>query len=81
MKKWMALALVASALAGCGGGNGNNGNGGDPTASVPRSASESSAGLVAYLKRLVESDADTKEPVSVDEFDPKKPDDTESETL
>jgi hypothetical protein len=80
MKKWMALALVASALAGCGGGNGN-GNGGDPTVGVPQSASESSQGLVAYLKRLIDSDADTREPVSVDAFDPKKPDDAESETL
>lgn len=53
----------------------------DPTAAVPAEASESSAGLVKYLTELAAAPADDKEPVSLDTFMPKTPDDTEPEPV
>jgi hypothetical protein len=73
--------VAATGLSACGGGggddgggngngNGGNGNGsgqgsGDPLAAVAPEASQSSSGLVAYLKALVSTKAEDREPVSL----------------
>ncbi len=64
MKKSYVAALgVAAVVAACGGG-GDGGTVAPPaTSQVPPSASASAAGLIAYLKDLVLSAADTLEPV------------------
>ncbi len=67
----LALTAVTGAaltLAACGGNNNNNnGNDGTPpvTSEVPASASQSIAGFIDYLMKLVVSSADMLEPVSV----------------
>ena len=64
MQKILISALLAAAvLSACGGGSDNSPP--PATAQVPESASQSPAGFVDYLKRLVASSADTLEPVDV----------------
>jgi hypothetical protein len=86
MNKHLLISLFGAAalLAACGGG-------GDgipipapapaPTAEVPGSASASSAGLTSYLVALSSSAADDKEPLSLANFNPVQPDDTEPEPV
>lgn len=78
-----AAVAVLAALGGCFGG-------GDdapaptpppPTAAVPDSASQSSAGLVTYLKTLIAADAETLEPVDLGTFAPVQPEDSEPEVV
>ena len=62
----LGVLCAAAMLAACGGGGGDNAA--PPpaaTAEVPGSASGSVDGLVAYLKQLIASAADTLEPVDV----------------
>ncbi len=64
MRKILISALLtAAALSACDGGSDNSPP--PATSQVPDSASQSSAGLVDYLKRLVASPAETLEPVDV----------------
>ncbi|MCW5663142.1 MAG: hypothetical protein KIT35_04850 [Piscinibacter sp.] len=74
------LALVA-ALAACGGGGGDDTPATPPTDSVPDSASASSTGMVAWLKRLAGIAPEDKEALDVGRFAPPRPDDTEPEAL
>ena len=64
MRKILISALFAAAvLSACDGGSDNSPP--PATSQVPDSASQSPAGFVDYLKRLVASAADTLEPVDV----------------
>ena len=77
MRKILISALSAAAvLSACGGGNDDT----PPpvTSQVPESASQSSAGFVDYLKRLVVASADTLEPVDVSAVSPPTDDSAES---
>ena len=75
MRKILISALLAAAvLSACGGGD----DGPPPaTAQVPTSASQSVAGFVDYLKRLVVASADTLEPVDVSAVTPQVDDSAE----
>ena len=53
----------------------------DPLAEVPASASQSSAGMASYMGTLATLPADSREPITVDGFDPARPDDTEPEAV
>ena len=83
MKRSSLIACAAAAvlLAGCGGG------GGDATAvpvttdAVPASASQSVAGMMAYLVDLAVAMAEDKEALDVSGFAPPQPDDTEPDTV
>ncbi len=66
--RWAIAAGVAASLAACG----SSSNDGPPapapptaTTEVPQSAQDSVAGLVAYIKQLIDSSSDTSEPVLV----------------
>lgn len=72
-------AATVLLLAGCGGGGDRPPT--DPLAEVPPSASESSAGFMAYLRALVAAPSDTREPVALDGLDPPRPDNAEPEPL
>ena len=64
MRKVLISALLAAAvLSACDGGSDNTAP--PATSQVPESATQSVAGLVDYLKRLVVAPADTLEPVDV----------------
>ena len=76
MRKILISALFAAAvLSACGGGNDDS----PPaaTAQVPESASQSVAGFVDYLKRLVVASADMLEPVAVSAVSPQSDDSVE----
>ena len=78
----VALALAGLAgLAGCSGSDDDASAPPAPTAAVPDSASQSSAGLVAYLKALAAADAETLEPVDLGTFAPVQPEDSEPEVV
>lgn len=77
---WLPMLLVSAALTACGGG------GGDapapaPTDSVPDSASASSAGMVAWLKRLAGMAPDDEEALDATRFAPPRLEDAEPEAL
>lgn len=79
MKKSLILALCAAAvLAACGGRDYQTPA---ATSEVPGSASESVAGFIAYLKRLVVADADTLEPVDVSAVTPPAGDTAEPDVV
>ncbi len=79
MKKSLILALFAAAvLAACGG---NDHKTPAATSEVPASASESVAGFIGYLKRLVVADADTLEPVDVSAVTPPADDGVEPDVV
>ena len=78
IKSLLFPATVALALGACGGGNDEVA---DPLAAVPPSASESPAGLSRYLSTLPAADAESREPLALDSFNPPKPDDTEPEPV
>jgi hypothetical protein len=67
-KTWAISVLTAAALTACGGG----GDDSTPpaTSQVPASASASTTGFIAYLMALVQSAADTLEPVDVSAVTP-----------
>lgn len=78
----VTLFAATAALAACGGG------GGDPPApapaatdAVPGSASASAAGLKKYLADLAAMPVEDREPVALDTFAPKTPDDAEPEPV
>jgi hypothetical protein len=81
-KLCIAIVLgVAALLSGCGGGGGGdegmgaasgNGSSGDPLAAVPSSASQSSNGLMAYLRSLVATTPENREPAALDGSSPPK---------
>jgi hypothetical protein len=73
----MVVAASALLLAGCGGG----GSAPDPQAGVPPSASESSAGFVAYVRSLVNNTSETREPVTIGTLNPPTPDNTMPEPV
>lgn len=76
MRKILISALSAAAvLSACGGGNDDTPP--PATAQVPESASQSVAGFVDYLKRLVVASADTLEPVDVSAVSPPTDDSAE----
>lgn len=76
MRKILISALVlAAVLSACDGGNDSSPP--PATSQVPDSASQSPAGFVDYLKRLVASSADTLEPVDVSAVSPKSDDSSE----
>jgi hypothetical protein len=77
VKKRLSLgvaAIAAVTLSACGGDNFSR-----PavTEQVPASASESSAGFIAYLRELVVSSADLLEPVDVSAVTPPQDDTSE----
>jgi ABC-type glycerol-3-phosphate transport system substrate-binding protein len=79
-KTLLAAFAAATLLAACGGG------GGDPAPvaasdAVPASASQSDAGLMAWLKALVAGDAQGKEPLDMSSFQPTAADDSEPVAL
>ena len=81
MRRNLKVSVVMSLLLGlvaCGGGESAAA---DPLAEVPASASESSVGLTGYVDALAAMPSDTHEPVSVDRFNPARPDNTEPETV
>ena len=66
----LSVAVTAMLLAACGGGNGNSNGNGDTavapssvTNGVPASATNSSAGAVAFVKSLAAASDDTAEPI------------------
>jgi hypothetical protein len=84
------VLCTAVLLTGCGGGgddgaasNGNGGNGApaDPLGGVPSSASQSSQGLVAYLKALVKTTPEDREAAPLDMAAPPASDAAEPESL
>ena len=82
-ERFLIVALTSALLAACGGNDGSAppvpvpG----PTEAVPPGASESSAGLVKYLRELIAAAADDKEPVDLGSFAPKTPEDAEPEPV
>ena len=68
-----AIVVVAGLLHGCGGGGGGNGNGGfagigntggsSADNTLPQSALQTVAGLIAYVGQLTNSSSDTASPV------------------
>jgi len=79
MKNLLLSASMALLLAACGGGS--DAPPPDPTAAVPDSASQSSAGMTAWLEQLAGASADSKDPVDATRFTPPTPEDTEPEAL
>lgn len=78
----VSMLLIVATLAACGGGGGgDDAPAPPPTDSVPDSASASSTGMVAWLKRLAGIAPDDKEALDVGRFAPPRPDDTEPEAL
>ncbi len=77
-KSLLLSATAALALGACGGGNDEVA---DPLGAVPQSASESPSGLTRYLGELPALDAESREPVSLDAFNPPTPEDTEPEPV
>lgn len=77
-KSLLLPATLALALGACGGGNDEVA---DPLGAVPQSASESPAGLTRYLGGLPALDAESREPVSLDGFNPPTSEDTEPEPV
>lgn len=80
MKKTTITILLAAAatVAACGGGGGDDDA---PADRVPDSASRSSDGLVDYLLALIDSDADRREPASLDRFEGPTPETTQPREL
>jgi hypothetical protein len=78
LSKWGVVASVAAAasLSACFGGDDDN-SAPSVTSQVPASASQSSAGFIAYLEALVVSDADTLEPVDTSSVTPPADDTSE----
>ena len=90
-KLCIAVVLgVAVLLSGCGGGGGDdeaiaagsgNGSSSDPLAGVPSSASQSSNGLMAYLRSLVATMPENREPAALDGSSPPKDEVAEPEVV
>lgn len=76
----ITLLAVSAALAGCGGGGGGA-TPPPPSDAVPDSASASTTGMVAWLKRLAGKAEDDREALDASRFAPPQPDDSEPETL
>lgn len=76
---WLAALAAAAFLGGCSGSDDSPAPA--ATTQVPPSASQSSAGLVAYIQALAREQADDKEPVDLSTFTPPTPDNTEPESL
>lgn len=74
-------AAAALLLSACGGGSDAPAPPPAATEAVPASASQSSAGLVAYVTDLSAAAADDKEPLDLSQFNPAQPDDTEPQAL
>jgi hypothetical protein len=82
--RWILALAAATVLLGACGGGGKDDDPvppPDPLAAVPESASQASAGLVAYLLALAINKSETREPVTLDGFDPPRPDNTEPEPV
>ncbi len=77
MKRALAAALTATLLGACGGGGGDDSPPADPTAAVPPEAGQSVGGLIEYLQRLIAADAQGKEPIDLQDFQPPQADDGE----
>lgn len=77
------IGSLALLLAGCGGSGGSDTPAPAPAATdaVPASASQSSAGMNAWLKALSTDLTDVKEPLSVASFAPPSSEDLEPEAL
>lgn len=78
---WLSMMAVSVALAACGGGGGDDTPAPPATDRVPDSASASSTGMVAWLKRLAGIAPEDKEALDATRFAPPRPDDAEPETL
>jgi hypothetical protein len=81
IKMILSAAALTLLLAACGGGGGGAVAAPDPLAEVPASASQSSAGMAAYIDVLASMPSETREPVAVDNFAPPRPDDAEPEPV
>lgn len=79
MNAKLFIAAAAAVLVGACGGGGSSAA--DPLTAVPASASESSGGLIAYLKALTAQSSETRDPVSVEGLSPPKPDNTDPESI
>lgn len=78
----LSMLLIVATLAACGGGGGGDDTPAPPpTDSVPDSASASTTGMVAWLKRLAGIAPEDKEALDAGRFAPPRPDDAEPEAL
>ncbi|UUX95740.1 hypothetical protein [Aquabacterium sp. J223] len=78
-RKTLLIALLGTAaLTACGGGDDPPP---DPLASVPAEASQTSGGLIAYLRQIVGLTPEDREPVGIDAVDPQKTENEEPEAV
>ncbi len=80
----LVVCAAAALLAGCGGGSGDMvAPTPAPLVQVPPEASASTAGMVGFLVELQRASArsESAEPLSLDAFDPPRPESTEPEPL
>ena len=85
-RTWVAAGAAAALLAACGGGGGPDdapAAAPGPLEAVPAGANESAAGLVGYLGTLgsANEQAEGVEPLALDGFEPRRPEDTEPEPV
>jgi hypothetical protein len=79
-KKTLLIALLgAAALTACGGGDDDPPP--DPLVGVPAEASQTSGGLIAYLRQIVGLTPEDREPVGIDAVDPQKTETEEPEAV
>ncbi len=79
---FLISAALAALLAACGGGGYVEPPvAADPLAELPASASQSAAAMAGYMSTLATLPADNREPLTVDSFNPPKPEDTEPEPV
>lgn len=76
----LAQSALTLLLVACGGSD-DTPVAADPLDAVPASASESPAGTTSYLRALTAAQSETREPVSVDGFNPPKPEDVEPDPM
>ncbi len=76
-----ALVATTAALAGCFGGGGDAAPAADPLAAVPESATQSVAGLYAYLVSLIANSSDSRDPIDITALTLPTSDSTEAETV
>lgn len=78
---WLPMLALSLTLAACGGGGGDDTPVPPPTDAVPDSASASTTGMVAWLKRLAGSAPEDEEALDTSRFAPPRPEDSEPEAL
>ena len=80
--KFLATVALTAMLAACGGGGSDQPVvAADPLSELPASASQSTAAMASYMTTLATLQADSREPLAIEAFNPPKPDDTEPESV